>query len=69
MIAYNNHDLPRFMQVAKYYGRKHEEVDAKKLHILASTFLMGSEGIPLFYYGDELFLHKDNPTGRRQRSI
>ena len=28
---------------------------------------MGSEGIPLFYYGDELFLHKDNPTMEEDR--
>lgn len=61
MIAYNNHDMPRFMQVAKYYGIHFSEDDAKRLQILATVFLLTSQGVPMLFYGDEIFLHVDNP--------
>lgn len=61
MIAYNNHDMPRFMQVAKYYGHNFSHAEARKLQMLATVFLLTSQGVPMLFYGDDVFLHFDNP--------
>ncbi len=61
MIAFNNHDMPRFMQVARYYGHTYSESEAKKQHMLATIFLLTSQGVPMLFYGDDVFLYLDNP--------
>ncbi len=60
MIA--NHDMERFQQQAKYYGIQFSTSDARDLHEMAMAFLMTTRGIPMLYYGDELFLYHDNPS-------
>jgi len=63
MNMLNNQDQPRFMQQIRYYGNSQkDEATARKIMDTYLAILLTSRGIPMLYYGDEIYLYHDNPS-------